>query len=81
MWSGVPAELLAQGPAGGREGPVQGGAALGGPAHPDGPQAQAERGQATGEYWTGWVQCKLHRCVVFVFSFECHSAQRILPCG
>ena len=54
MWSGVPAELPAQGPAGRREGPVQGGAAVGGAAHPDRPQAHTERGQETGESRTGF---------------------------
>lgn len=48
MCPGVPAELPAQRPAGGREGPVQGGAALGGPENPDGSQTQAEGGQAAG---------------------------------
>lgn len=46
---GVPAQLLAQGPPGRGEGPVQRGATLGGSAHPDRSQTQAEGGQTSGK--------------------------------
>lgn len=58
---GVPAQLPAQGLAGGGEGPIQRGATVGGPENPDGSKTQTEGGQTSGGFSLGAPMCELTR--------------------